>query len=588
MKRNVWSAVIFAFIIITFTGCDSTFFSTSQTIYPKNDGIILPEAPVDGEWSGNYVYLGGMKWRCLTDDRYILLFLDDIPERYKNDLKVPVLDEISPEEDIYDALKWKESYIRRYLNTEFLAKAFSGEEQNLIVYSAVNDNNDCVDKLFLFSFEQLEQNWAEAGFGENGEGLRYSEPWWACPAADEFIRVEADGSYGEYHSASLNETREFLSQTDVAARPLLYIDSNRILFCKDASLPLSDELSTTLSGFDEQQEEPSGEWSLVLSSSAQHVTIEDVSLDGDICSFRYSNATTGEGCGLTAVVQNDSNAHSTLYSYAKIADTSTADSGFVQIQLPEFYNRECKLSVFSERERLTSTGTGYGSKPVMILYGRKPEKETLVSEGLLDPAYIPLPLDYIINRHYDHYLLRWDYEDYLNADDEDRLEAAAAVMMYQSILSGQAAEGELSFHDIDSAEEYAENHLDEVFALSDRFFEAMNDMGTANVKEAMDYANNTTAQTKPGPEDIRDVDIGEYTNYLSFTYDQYLSADSDEQNRIMTAGFIYLAEYRLGITVTGEDAGESMVQSVKDMTPDMELIWSLSPDTTLKELMDQP
>ena len=125
-------------------------------------------------------------------------------------------------------------------------------------------------------------------------------------------------------------------------------------------------------------------------------------------------------------------------------------------------------------------------------------------------------------------------------------------------------------------------------ALSDRFFEAMNDMGTANVKEAMDYANNTTAQTKPGPEDIRDVDIGEYTNYLSFTYDQYLSADSDEQNRIMTAGFIYLAEYRLGITVTGEDAGESMVQSVKDMTPDMELIWSLSPDTTLKELMDQP
>ena len=146
----------------------------------------------------------------------------------------------------------------------------------------------------------------------------------------------------------------------------------------------------------------------------------------------------------------------------------------------------------------------------------------------------------------------------------------------------------MSSYDIDNAEEYAENHLDEVLTLGDRFFETMNNMGTANVKEAMDYANNTTVQAKSGPEDIRDVDIGEYTKYLSFTYDQYLSADSDEQNRIMTAGFIYLAEYRLGITVTGKDAGESMVQSVKDMTPDIELMWSLSPDTTLKELMDQP
>ncbi len=546
----------------------------SKQIALSVSDVSLPQKPQNDQWIGEYTYFGGMKWRMLGKERGIsgrnmVLFLDQVPESYEEELRLPLL----PQEG-EESFDWDTSHIRRYLNEDFLETAFLPQEQQMIEITNVRGHFN--DRIFPLSFKLFEEEWNDMGFGEENEGLHYKEAWWACEDENP-IRIEADGTYRLYKSDEEYSERLQRLHEPAIIRPCCIIDPNKICFVKDASLPVSMEVSEELAVFDDTME-ASGEWSFVISSAEQHVTIEDVSLDEDVCSFRYSHASTGPGNGLYAMIEGDGQ----VYAYGKIADTSRSDSGTVSIRLPDFYNRYMALSVFSEKERISREETGYASERVYVLRGKDAAEEPLVSAGELVSEYIPLPCDPIIDPYYDRFLIQWDYEDYQNADEKERLEIGTAAMIYQAILSRQGIEGDVPKSDIESAEEYAANHQEDMLALGEAFFENVHKMGFKNLKEAMDYAKETVWQLSDA-RPVENADLGEYLPYLVYTYREYQEAEEEEQKRAITAAILYLVQYRMGVEISEEEA----VQQVEGMKESIEILWEIDPDSTLKKLMDR-
>ena len=360
MKRWLGIGTVAVCFVFVFVFIRVNYAPSSKRIEPFAYRLDSPQEPENGEWRGEYVYLGGMKWRLLInsptpDYDKLTLFLDDVPEEYEQELRVPLL-----AQDTEAEFCWKTSDIREYLNTDFMDMAFSPEEQQLIGMTSVT--NDFDDRMFLLPFELFEDDWEDMGFGDENEGLNYKEAWWACESREP-VRIEADGSHEIYDSDGLYSEEIQRLEEPAMLRPCCEIDKDSICYVKDASLPLSMEVTQELSRF-EQETDPSREWTIVVSSAAQHVTIENVERNKNICRFRYSNATTGEGNGLYAMIRDKSSGD--VYAYGKIADTSASDHGTVEIQLPHFYNRYMMLEVFSERERTTPSDTAYALSLIHI------------------------------------------------------------------------------------------------------------------------------------------------------------------------------------------------------------------------------
>ena len=576
MKRWLGIGTVAVCFVFLFVFIRVNYAPSSKRIEPFAYRLDSPQEPENGEWRGEYVYLGGMKWRLLInspspDYDKLTLFLDDVPEEYEQELRVPLL-----AQDTEAEFCWKTSDSREYLNTDFMDMAFSPEEQQLIGMTSIT--NDFDDRMFLLPFELFEDDWDDMGFGDENEGLNYKEAWWACESREP-VRIEADGSHEIYDSDGLYSEEIQRLEEPAMLRPCCEIDKDSICYVKDASLPLSMEVTQELSRF-EQETDPSREWTIVVSSAAQHVTIENVERNKNICRFRYSNATTGEGNGLYAMIRDKSSGD--VYAYGKIADTSVSDHGTVEIQLPHFYNRYMMLEVFSERERTTPSDTAYASEPVKVLFGKEAAEQTLISEGELDTEYTPIPCDPIINHYYDTFLLQWDYEDYLNADDEELLDLGTALVLYQVILGGRVEEGELQEIDIRDAEREVVKQQESVRTITELTFENMNMMGLDNLKETMDYGNGV-AENLSDSKDIEMVDNEKYTPYLSYTYEAYKAADAEDQQRAITVAIIYMVRYRMNIEISEEEASDE----VWAMRRALEAIWEIFPELTLKELLDQ-
>ena len=579
MKK--WIGIAAAFIgILALSGCSSTGdIAVSRQIQLYANDLNEPGEPENGEWNGEYVYFGGMKWRFLgrslnAGSGNLVLFLEQAPEEYEQQLRRPFLDQ-----SVNGLQFWKNSELRKYVNDDFLKMAFSPEEQQLMEITTFYGSHD---RLYPLSSWFFDEDWTDMGFGESNEGLSYKEAWWACGSAKP-VRIEADGSYEldeSIHSQELQRLEE-----PALFRPCCGIDKNRIAYFKDASLPVTMEVSSELLIF-EQEAEPSGEWSPVVSSAAQHVTIEDVELDNGVCRFRYSDATTGEGNALYAVVRDWGG--SDVYAYGKVADTSNSDSGTVEVELPDFYNRNMGLEIFSEKERTSPSGTAYASERVMILFGKDVEELPIVSEGKLDPGYIPLTGDPITSSYYDTFLLQWDYEACRNADEEELWDIGTALVLYQAILGGQVEEGELTDSDIEDAQEMMENYVEDVQALTENSIENMHMMGFDNLKETMDHANQVMQNLSEG-EEIEEVDLGEYAPYLSYTYAEYQAADDEEQQRVIKAAVLYLFRYRLNIEISEEEALQE-AQAGRMLQRAFEAMWeaySYSDSVTLKDVLDR-
>ena len=178
MKRWLGIGTVAVCFVFLFVFIRVNYAPSSKRIELFAYRLDSPQEPENGEWRGEYVYLGGMKWRLLInspspDYDKLTLFLDDVPEEYEQELRVPLL-----AQDTEAEFCWKTSDIREYLNTDFMDMAFSPEEQQLIGMTSIT--NDFDDRMFLLPFELFEDDWEDMGFGDENEGLNYKEAWWAC------------------------------------------------------------------------------------------------------------------------------------------------------------------------------------------------------------------------------------------------------------------------------------------------------------------------------------------------------------------------------------------------------------------------
>lgn len=190
MKK--WIGIAAAFIgSLALSGCSSTGdIAVSGQIRMSVSGLNDPQAPEDGEWRGEYVYFGDMKWRLLSGkaaDGRMVLFLDEMPEEYEQELRRPFLSQSAGGGEV----TWENSDMREYLNGDFLQMAFSTEEQQLM---SIQSSYGWDDRLYPLSFNYMGGDWKDMGFGESKEGLGYQEAWWACEG-NKPVRIEADGSY---------------------------------------------------------------------------------------------------------------------------------------------------------------------------------------------------------------------------------------------------------------------------------------------------------------------------------------------------------------------------------------------------------
>lgn len=138
-------------------------------VLPISNPMDAKDYTVDDDWQGSRVYFGHYEqgspgvngpepilWRVLevAEDSILLLSEYGLVCKYYN--------------DTYENVTWETSTLRAWLNGEFLDTAFTNKEryviQDTLVKNEVNKNyntsggNDTVDKVFLLSYEEAQNN----------------------------------------------------------------------------------------------------------------------------------------------------------------------------------------------------------------------------------------------------------------------------------------------------------------------------------------------------------------------------------------------------------------------------------------------
>ncbi|MCI9251508.1 MAG: hypothetical protein HFI22_06805 [Lachnospiraceae bacterium] len=503
------------------------------------EGMNSPYYKKKQEWNGDYLWYGGIKWRILEKYFNIFLLADHIPEEYLEEWDAMSYETRKPE-DVEGNPGWETSPIREYLNTSFYAAAFTPEERDAMVYAFEYDAwTPSQDKIFLLRWRDVIDN--SYGFTEKDYVQRaYDKDWWLLPEGDSlYVYVASGGLVMEVR----DEMKEYLEK---ALRPAFYVDPDCIVFLRDVSSAWDFEPSPVL--LDTRMEsERTGEWVPVLSSEAQHVEIGTVELEGDVCTISYHNASVGVNQYLSAVVTDR---EKTVRYYGRLAQINSQSEGTVTVQLPDSYKKSWSLQIFSERPE-EGTKTSYASEPVVVLEGRAPVMEPLVSEGRCDPEQEPEPLNMIISRGYDPFL-DWYAEDYENASEEEKHYAGTAALLYTALCqedSGLLIEDRYTRDEIRQGADYADEHPEDTRAMADVYFASADAYGLS-LKETMDRLFGRQIPDAYEGE----ADLFEYTKYLDYTGAMYLDASDEEQDNILIASWLYLEKYRLEQEVSQEYA----------------------------------
>ncbi len=536
-KRQVFSrmmTLVFLFFLFCFlSGCSPK----ARAFSLGTEEVNRPSYKKKKEWNGDYLWYGGIKWRILQRYEEIFLLADHIPEEYQEEWGGMnfALEKL---EDLEENPSWDNSPIREYLNADFYASAFTPEERDAML-CIFQDSSQTMpkDKIFLLEYEDAISE--SYGFSADDYVQRsYDKDWWLLPENSvHYLYVASGGAVMEMED-------RIGAYLDKALRPAFYLDPDCLVFLRDAAAAEKFSPSSVLSDT-RMKGERSGEWVPVLSSAAQHVEIEAVELEEDVCTVSYRNASAGPGQYLSAMVTDG---EETLRYYGPLAEISSQTEGTVTVQLPDSYKKSWNLWIFSERPG-EGKETSYASEPVVVLEGKIPVTELPVSEGRCDPDQEPESLDVIINRIYDPYL-NWNARDYEAAGEEEKLHAATAALLYTALCQ-EATGNALTNEEIRDGVEYAEEHPEDAQAMADIFFTQADTYGLS-LKETMDrnFGQNLSGAYEG------EVDLFEYTKYLDYTGAMYLEADREEQENILIASELYLEKYRLEQEVSREYADE--------------------------------
>lgn len=200
--------------------------------------------------------------------------------------------------------------------------------------------------------------------------------------------------------------------------------------------------------------------------------------------------------------------------------------------------------------------------------------------------------DPVISSDFDPYL-QWHAEDYESADASEKENAAKAALLYLGVTDSGVSP--LPPSEIESGLAYADENPDKVLSMADIYF----DQAVAydfTLKEVIDHNLQVSEEYLQDSYEDEDIEIFGYEEYLDYTGTMFSSASSEEQERVMTAGMIYLMKYRMNQEVTEETVDylaevihspESAPAEVAPALEALRLLIETEPDKSFKQLIDQ-
>ena len=274
-----------------------------------------------------------------------------------------------------ETVTWEECTLRKWLNSKFLDKAFSTQEQGAVLESlVVNEDGakgseagpDTYDKVYLLSIYEVidpelgfPTDWKDKGGTRVALNTEYTKSkramtntdmsgaWWLRTPGD------AKNAANVFNAGNVFVRGGNVNNFIFAVRPAMNIDTSKVLFTS----PAEGGKISGVPGADAMKEVVSytgNDWKLTIQDDTRPVFEASVSgsktiLKDGAVKLKYKGASTGENEYISAIIEDT---EGNILYYGNIAGNAAdgADSGKAALNVPaELMPGTYKILVFSEQ-----------------------------------------------------------------------------------------------------------------------------------------------------------------------------------------------------------------------------------------------
>ena len=378
-KAFVSTAAILMAGLLPFSAFQKTLSADSGTNDNSGKAIRSGTAHISGAMESN-IYFGNywqsvksedatdsnkepVKWRVLANDGNLFIVSDQNLDCIEYNTSA-------------ETVTWEECSLRKWLNSKFLDRAFTAQEQGAVLESlVVNEDGakgseagaDTYDKVYLLSIYEVidpelgfPTDWKDQGGTRVALNTEYTKSKRALTNPDMsgawWLRTPGDAK----NAANVfNTGKVFVRGGNVnnfifAVRPAMNIDISKVLFTspaeggKTSGVPGADALKEV--GFYN-----GNDWKLTIKDDTRPVFEASVSgsktiLKDGAVKLRYKGASTGANEYISAIIED---AEGTILYYGNIVDNTSADAadtGKAAFNVPaDLIPGNYKILVFSEQ-----------------------------------------------------------------------------------------------------------------------------------------------------------------------------------------------------------------------------------------------
>ena len=275
-----------------------------------------------------------------------------------------------------ETVTWENCTLRKWLNSKFLDKAFTAQEQGAVLESlVVNEDGakgseagaDTYDKVYLLSIYEVidpelgfPTDWKDKGGTRVALNTEYTKSKRAMTSSDMsgawWLRTPGDAKNAAnvFNAGNVFVRGGNVNNFIFAVRPAMNIDTSKVLFTS----PAEGGKTSGAPGPDAMKEAgfyTGSDWKLTIKDDTRPVFEASVSgsktiLKDGAVKLRYKGASAGENEYVSAMIED---MEGNILYYGNIVDNTSADakdSGKTTINVPaELTPGDYKLLVFSEQ-----------------------------------------------------------------------------------------------------------------------------------------------------------------------------------------------------------------------------------------------
>lgn len=365
--------------LLSFSAFPKTLLAGSDTNDKSGKAIRSGTAHISGAMESN-IYFGNY-WQSVRNEDATDSNMEPVKRRVlANDGNLFVVSDQNLDCVAYNSsaetVTWEECSLRKWLNSKFIDKAFTAQEQGAVLESlVVNEDGakgseagaDTYDKIYLLSIYEVidpdlgfPTDWKDEGgtrVALNTEytkskdaltGTDMSGAWWLRTPGD------ANNAANVFNSGKVFVRGGNVTNYIFAVRPAMNIDTSKVLFTS----PAEGGKTSGVPGADAVKEVGSytgSDWKLTVKDDARPVFEASVSgpvtiLKDDAVKLTYKGAKVGANEYISVMIED---AEGTVLYYGNIVDnrsSDAADSGKAILNVPaDLTPGDYKILVFSEQ-----------------------------------------------------------------------------------------------------------------------------------------------------------------------------------------------------------------------------------------------